>query len=648
MNVDVATRDGCDLLVLCALSDETLAFKKIHALGDWVSKARTEVLLGAECIKFEVFSPGVTREATSKTPRLRVIVAPIGKGQEVAGPRASQVIETLRPACVVLAGVCAGDMEKVRKGDIVVSNAVWTDGVTKEITSYASDGQVRVERQLDVRVLEPVADWVAYAEAYRRDFVSEFGDVLSEAYPDEKRLLELYGDRRHDFRPEVHVGAVATVKPVTVDARIFDKLRQTKRSTIALELEGFVVASAADARRIPWLIIKSVQDFAAAEVAADGRSIVKNDLLRDYACWSSAVFTVAYFRRYLLETLTAPRLSATFSRELMEQVAALRDIARERFVELLRDKIRTDFELGTLSGQGVISAASESSLTLLQDADILRNPYRGVQPGALNFNPVAFSGTIESADAQLLRKHGKITVNCAAIYPGAVAVLKRIVARYDLPIEIFVNEMNSIDLVSRLDRGSEYDFVICAQDPFYLVYSTSLEEYERLMPLQRAPQWLFRRHDGRDEPPKRLIVVRVSSAYPQFRLLKKLNPHLTAEPIDAEQILVRLRQLDYGEAMPVWDPIATRLVGGAATRWGIEAITHSRYDIFVAMYCLRRLARSASGERVVGAFVRCFVAEWNRAARDGVKECVDLLSADEEFFRLFCLGSGGMEGAQVP
>ncbi|AVO47089.1 hypothetical protein [Phreatobacter cathodiphilus] len=223
----------------------------------------------------------------------------------------ARIVDNLRPGCLVMCGVCAGNPGDVALGDVVVSELAYQyDEGKREAGGFVGD-----HRQSAVG-----DNWRRAAESLQPDTLPSFGQPS----PDESRFwllqtLHAGADaRNHPARPRyfgrgawkatierlladkiiefdgpsltltpagkaevqnslivdvdpperlpfaIKVGPIASGNVVVKDGVTWDKLKAMGvRSVIGLEMEAAAVARVALAAKVPeWLVVKGVMDYA--------------------------------------------------------------------------------------------------------------------------------------------------------------------------------------------------------------------------------------------------------------------------------------------------------------------------------------------------------------------------------------------------
>lgn len=155
---------------------------------------------------------------------LRVALARATRpGCIAAAATASSLVERLRPRCLAMSGLCAGNPSAVNLGDVVIADStyVYDEG------HQTIDGFVANHRQI------PMPDaWVRAAQ-------------------------DLAGDR-------IAVGPMVSGTMVVKDGRIWQRLADRGgRHVVGLDMEAAAVATAAYHLGVPaWAVVKGVTDHA--------------------------------------------------------------------------------------------------------------------------------------------------------------------------------------------------------------------------------------------------------------------------------------------------------------------------------------------------------------------------------------------------
>ena len=172
----------------------------------------------------------------------------------------TRAILAFRPKLVCMTGICAGRAGKINLGDVVVASSVfdYTEG-----KQYADRFAPRPKtRPLDYLLSEYVS-----SEIVDKESVIE-------------RIRSGYEGAPEGTSVSFHSMASGAV--VADDPSIMEMIAGIQDDTVALDMEGYALAAAADNMDTKWLVIKTVQDF------ADGNKSATEGSIRPYAAYSSA------------------------------------------------------------------------------------------------------------------------------------------------------------------------------------------------------------------------------------------------------------------------------------------------------------------------------------------------------------------------
>jgi nucleoside phosphorylase len=333
---DKASAYRADVLVVTALAEEFEAAKA-------VAQARTPDGPGIQ--------RWVERDASGSAPfvqgtylcpdgrRLTVALArPIGMGGRSTAPLTTALVERLRPHCLAMCGVCAGNPADTVLGDVVVADVAyeWDEGRHSasgfegqhqqvaldprwlraaqdfDPTALPSYGPVdadeamlwlleRLHRDQDPRRHParnryfPQGTWEQRLTQFEADgLIARGADeavILTEpgARMIRRRLYDdVDGPQRLPFR--VLVAPMASGSAVVKNAAIWPTLaRMGMRKVAAVEMEAATVATVAREREVPrWIVAKGVMDHGDAH---------KDDRYKAFAARSSAEVLFALLAR---------------------------------------------------------------------------------------------------------------------------------------------------------------------------------------------------------------------------------------------------------------------------------------------------------------------------------------------------------------
>lgn len=330
--------DSADIVIVDALQMELGA----------VAVVLRELGITLEDCKFADFPCQVATLPTNDGPRRVVLARPTRMGAVSTTTTASALVALLRPTCLAMSGVCAGNPGDVTLGDVIIAE-----------TAYAYDEGKRTEKGFegDHRQL-PITDaWMRFAQemspnelkAYgapsdsdRRNWLIEqlAADVDPSRHPARARYLEgenwkemiqsleaekiirrkgarftltiegrdemaerlAYGPSPITRLPfAIHVGPIASGNVVVKDGITWDSLKaQGVRTVLGLDMEAAAIARVAHNHDIPrWIVAKGVMDYANPK---------KDDRFKPFAAAASAQVLVRF-----LQTAPFPQMESIAS-----------------------------------------------------------------------------------------------------------------------------------------------------------------------------------------------------------------------------------------------------------------------------------------------------------------------------------------------
>ena len=334
-----------DVLIITALKEEYEAARKaglrgyadnpgIESWGERDSGTPTPYILG----NYAVANGAYTSVALARPTRM---------GSTATSSITSSLVERLKPQCLAMCGVCAGNPANVALGDVIVAELayVYDEGKRTEegfegdhrqiplsdvwvrsaqdlsVADLPSYGEVS-EDEAKIWLLErlnakedprahpararyfPRNTWSARIDSLEKDgFLSRRGVKLS--LTDKGRLLaqrvlydDVYGPEKLPFK--VVVGPIASGNVVVKDGRTWNQLKQWGvRTVVGLEMEAAMLAGTAHRLGVQnWVVAKGVMDY------ADPR---KDDRYKSFAARASAevLFKLLALRVISTESLRA-------------------------------------------------------------------------------------------------------------------------------------------------------------------------------------------------------------------------------------------------------------------------------------------------------------------------------------------------------
>jgi len=304
-----------DVLVVTALKEEYDAAEAV--LGQVTSRHGTG---GPEPYATAAYpAPGGTLTVA--------LTRPTQMGGRGTAPIATTLVNRLRPVCLAMCGVCAGNPRDTAPGDVVVASPAyewdegkWTGeefrgdhrpfpldvrweraaqdfdpaGLPSHGAATDQDAAVwfleRLHRDQDPRK-HPArgryftrATWSTGLDRLRASGLITWREnrwtLTGDGRAHIERILyhDVYGPERLPFG--VLTGPMASGSAVMQDERVWDRLGVAQRRILAVEMEAATVATVAHQRQVPhWLVAKGVMDHAGLD---------KDDRFKGFAARASA------------------------------------------------------------------------------------------------------------------------------------------------------------------------------------------------------------------------------------------------------------------------------------------------------------------------------------------------------------------------
>src|SRR5579871_127797 len=265
-----------DVLIITALKEEYDAAYKVaiataehgHGIAEWETR--------------DIGTPTPYAFGTYVAPgglSMNVALArPTRMGGTATAPVVASLVERLKPRCLAMCGVCAGNPANVALGDVIIAEMVY---------AYDEGKQKPEGFEGDHRHLPMLDTWVRAAQDLSPAGLPSFGDPSEEEA--KNWLLErLYAkDNPYDTEGptrlpfQIKVGPIASGNVVAKDGLAWDKLKGLGvRSVLGLEMEAATIGSTAHRLGVPeWVVVKGVMDY------ADAR---KDDRYKPFAARASA------------------------------------------------------------------------------------------------------------------------------------------------------------------------------------------------------------------------------------------------------------------------------------------------------------------------------------------------------------------------
>lgn len=239
-------------------SDETRA--KVHQTYYWSGKVRSRL---------------AARD-------LDVVLTCIGQpGNYDASAATMEILIEYRPKLAFLTGIAAGLRDKVKIGEVVVSERVW--GYEPGVEVQKGNEETFIPRpdsdRIDHRLLQDIARYQALLDT---DRIEATFRALNGVYPSapEKQIQEF---RLHVAeKAGIRVATIASGEKLLKNPKVLYALHREQHGRIeAGEMEATGFVTACRRRETPWLIFRGISDFG---------DEFKNDVFQGFAAAMATIF----------------------------------------------------------------------------------------------------------------------------------------------------------------------------------------------------------------------------------------------------------------------------------------------------------------------------------------------------------------------
>jgi nucleoside phosphorylase len=149
-------------------------------------------------------------------------------GSNTTAAFAAALVERLKPACLAMCGVCAGNRSRVALGDVIVAETAYAYDEGRRLPDGTFEGD---HRQIP----------------------------MSSAWQVAAQRLE---PKMFDATYKIVVGPMASGNALIKDGVTFDDLKKSVRSIAGLEMESGAIATVAHDQGLQWAVVKGVMDHA--------------------------------------------------------------------------------------------------------------------------------------------------------------------------------------------------------------------------------------------------------------------------------------------------------------------------------------------------------------------------------------------------
>ena len=215
----------------------------------------------------------VSVEKDGKEYRIAVVMQST-MGMTDASRTATAALLAFHPKLIVMTGICAGFKGKTKLGDLIIVQNTFD-------YSFGKLYKDKLEHRPNPRTVDARLQSIVNSNLLNKE-QSIFTEI-NKVYNGDKPPVGA-----------VYFTSMGSGPWVVDNPKVFDDIRDhVVGNCISLDMEAYGVAAAADQLRIPWLIMKSVQDY------ADGKKSKTEKYSRAYAAFSSTYILKNYIHKIL-------------------------------------------------------------------------------------------------------------------------------------------------------------------------------------------------------------------------------------------------------------------------------------------------------------------------------------------------------------
>src|SRR6266567_6953695 len=258
-----------DVCIVCALPEEARAFLEIvqqQCKGAIEERISPRYLYG--------YRFAMLKNNKDESLNLHVSWLPRYGPQEMT-LHLSRVLEECQPRIAIMTGICAGDVQRVQLGDLVVAERTFTydnGKLTLDEHGRTVHEHDTMTYQLDANILQFLGlfdKWKPLIAALERS-----------PSPSEQRKEHNIQQPKERREIKCHIKPMASSSAVRAD-HPFEDVRAPVRGTVAIDMEGAAFGLVMSHHPlIRWLVVKGVCDYADRN---------KSDVYHNYAAHASAL-----------------------------------------------------------------------------------------------------------------------------------------------------------------------------------------------------------------------------------------------------------------------------------------------------------------------------------------------------------------------
>ena len=203
-----------------------------------------------------------------------VVVSQNFMGMTEASRTATAAILAFHPKIMMMAGICAGKKNETKLGDLIIADKAFDYSTGK---LYETGLEHRPPHR-------PINDALA--------------SFVNNAWINQSDLIFAKINEKFSGDPlsgcKIRFTSMGSGPWVVDTEKVFEDIRDhVVGNCISLDMEAYAVALAADQLKTPWVIVKSVQDY------ADGKKSKTEKASRAYAAFSSTYLLCEYLPKMI-------------------------------------------------------------------------------------------------------------------------------------------------------------------------------------------------------------------------------------------------------------------------------------------------------------------------------------------------------------
>lgn len=253
--------ENVDAVIVLAVTDEKEKMYKALNLSDNNDKTLVE--------------DGLVYQKTIFEGKRIALVTQRCMGLSEAARTTESAIITFEPSVVIMGGICAGNKEKVSIGSLVIPRQIfeYSSGKISDDDNNNPIFKRRLGSADESPNMTALYQFVENA-ANARDIITLIKNKYNGPIPEE------------DVEKKIVTYPLASGPWVIDSEQVFNMIKNQipHDKFCAIDMEAYAFASVANIHKKPWLVVKTVQDYANGNKSSD------EEVSRNYASFSSAEF----------------------------------------------------------------------------------------------------------------------------------------------------------------------------------------------------------------------------------------------------------------------------------------------------------------------------------------------------------------------